>query len=79
MKKTISRDVDQKRTADTQKPAKKRDFGKKKPAGGKFAKDSGEGRTFKGKKSFGDKKPVDGSGPVKKKKTYTKKPKKAKS
>ena len=79
MKKTISRDVDQKRTADTQKPAKKRDFGKKKPAGGKFAKDSGEGRSFKGKKSFGDKKPVDGSGPVKKKKTYTKKPKKAKS
>ena len=79
MKKTISRDVDQKRTADTQKPAKKRHFGKKKPAGGKFAKDSGEGRTFKGKKSFGDKKPVDGSGPVKKKKTYTKKPKKAKS
>ncbi|MBT4833057.1 MAG: DEAD/DEAH box helicase [Porticoccaceae bacterium] len=79
MKKTISRDVDQKRTADTQKPAKKRDFGKKKPAGGKFAKDSGEGRTFKGKKSFGDKKPVDGSGPLKKKKTYTKKPKKAKS
>ncbi|MDB2533927.1 DEAD/DEAH box helicase [Porticoccaceae bacterium] len=79
MKKTISRDVDQKRTADTQKPAKKRDFGKKKPAGGKFAKDSGEGKTFKGKKSFGDKKPVDGSGPVKKKKTYTKKPKKAKS
>jgi len=79
MKNTISRDVDQKRTADTQKPAKKRDFGKKKPAGGKFTKDSGEGRTFKGKKSFGDKKPVDGSGPVKKKKTYTKKPKKAKS
>jgi len=79
MKKTISRDVDQKRTADTQKPAKKRDFGKKKPAGGKFAKDSGEGRTFKGKKSFGDKKPVDGSGPLKKKKTYTKKPKKVKS
>ena len=79
MKKTISRDVDQKRTADTQKPAKKRDFGKKKPAGGRFAKDSGEGRSFKGKKSFGDKKPVDGSGPVKKKKTYTKKPKKAKS
>ena len=79
MKKTISRDVDQKRTADTQKPTKKRDFGKKKPAGGKFAKDSGEGRSFKGKKSFGDKKPVDGSGPVKKKKTYTKKPKKAKS
>ena len=79
MKKTISRDADQKRTADTQKPAKKRDFGKKKPAGGKFAKDSGEGKTFKGKKSFGDKKPVDGSGPVKKKKTYTKKPKKAKS
>ena len=79
MKKTISRDVDQKRTADTQKPAKKRDFGKKKPAGGKFAKNSGEGRSFKGKKSFGDKKLADGSGPVKKKKTYTKKPKKAKS
>jgi ATP-dependent RNA helicase DeaD len=79
VKKTLSRDVDDKRTADTQKPAKKRDFGKKKPAGGKFAKDSGEGRSFKGKKSFGDKKPTDGSSPIKKRKSYTKKPKKAKS
>jgi ATP-dependent RNA helicase DeaD len=97
-KKTLSRDVENKRTADTQKPPKKdfRDkksgdkkpsadripfadknplgdkkaFGKKKPAGGKFAKDGGEGRSFR------DSKPADGSSPIKKKKTYTKKPKK---
>ena len=70
IKKTLSRDVDEKRTADSQRPAKKRDFCKKKPAGGKFAKD---------KKGFAKGKATDGSSPIKKKKTYTKKPKKAKS
>ena len=69
IKKTLSRDVNEKRTADSQRSAKKRDFGKKKPAGGKFAKD----------KKFTKDKATDGSSPVKKKKTYTKKPKKAKS
>ena len=75
-KKIISRDVEHKRSADDHKS------GKKKPAGGKFAKgakDSAEGRSFKAKKSFGDKRSADGSSPIKKKKTYTKKPKKAKS
>ncbi|MGB2041259.1 MAG: DEAD/DEAH box helicase [Porticoccaceae bacterium] len=69
IKKTLSRDVNEKRTADSQRPAKKRDFGKKKPAGGKFAKD----------KKFAKGKATDGSSPIKKKKSYTKKPKKAKS
>ncbi|MDG1165599.1 MAG: helicase-related protein, partial [Porticoccaceae bacterium] len=77
-RKTLSRDIKNKQTQDDQKSAKK-SFGKKKPAGGKFAKDSGEGRSFKGKKSFEGGKPADGSSPIKKKKTYTKKPKKAKS
>ena len=80
-KKIISRDVENKRSADDYQA------GKKKPAGGKFAKgaknprghkDAGESRSFKDKKSFGAKRSADGSSPIKKK-TYTKKPKKAKS
>jgi ATP-dependent RNA helicase DeaD len=76
-KKTLSRNVEEKRTADTQRePRKRKITGDKKSFGGKKA--SGDKKT-PGKKSFGDKNAKDGSAPLKKKKTYTKKPKKAKS
>ncbi len=75
-KRTISRDVANKRTADSQMPPKK-SF--KKKAGGSYAKDSADKRSFGDKKSFGGQPNSDGSSPIKKKKTYTKKPKKSKS
>jgi len=75
-KKTISRDVAKKRTADSQMPPKK-SF--KKKAGGSYAKDSTDKRAPGGKKSYGGKPSTDGSSPIKKKKTYTKKPKKSKT
>ncbi|MGB1403953.1 MAG: DbpA RNA binding domain-containing protein, partial [Porticoccaceae bacterium] len=79
VKKVLSRDVKNKRSSDSQKPTKKLSSNKK-SAGGKLAKTSADGRTFKGKKSSTAKgRPTDGSGPIKKKKTYTKKPKKSKS
>jgi ATP-dependent RNA helicase DeaD len=74
--KTISRDVTKKRTAETQMPPKK--SGKKK-AGGSYAKDSADKRTSSDRKSYAGKPNTDGSSPIKKKKTYTKKPKKSKS
>ena len=75
-KKTISRDVANKRTADSQMPPKK-SF--KKKAGGSYAKDSTDKRASGDKKSYGGKPSTDGSSPIKKKKTYTKKPKKSKT
>ena len=75
-KKTISRDVAKKRTADSQMPPKK-SF--KKKAGGSYAKDSTDKRALGDKKSYGGKPSTDGSSPIKKKKTYTKKPKKSKT
>ena len=79
VKKVLSRDIQNKRSSDGHKPTKKLS-GNKKSDGGKLAKTTAEGRTFKGKKSSTVKgRPTDGSGPIKKKKTYTKKPKKSKS
>ena len=79
VKKVLSRDIKNKRSNDGHKPTKKLSDNKK-SAGGKLAKTTAEGRTFKGKKSSTVKgRPTDGSGPIKKKKTYTKKPKKSKS
>jgi len=75
-KKTISRDVANKRTADSQMPPKK-SF--KKKAGGSYAKDSTDKRASGDKKSYGGKPSTGGSSPIKKKKTYTKKPKKSKT
>ena len=75
-KKTISRDVTNKRTADSQMPPKK-SF--KKKAGGSYAKDSADKRASGDKTSYGGRPSTDGSSPIKKKKTYTKKPKKSKS
>ncbi|MDG2501019.1 MAG: DEAD/DEAH box helicase [Porticoccaceae bacterium] len=75
-KKTISRDVAKKRTADSQMPPKK-SF--KKKAGGSYAKDSADKRAPGDKKSYAGKSNSDGSSPIKKKKTYTKKPKKSKT
>ena len=79
VKKVLSRDIQNKRSSDGHKPTKKLS-GNNKSDGGKLAKTTAEGRTFKGKKSSTVKgRPTDGSGPIKKKKTYTKKPKKSKS
>ena len=78
VKKVLSRDIKNKLSSDGHKPTKKLSDNKK-SAGGKLAKTTAEGRTFKGKKSSTVKgRPTDGSGPIKKKKTYTKKPKKSK-
>ncbi|MFT5361278.1 MAG: ATP-dependent RNA helicase DeaD, partial [Porticoccaceae bacterium] len=86
-KKTLTRNVDNKRTADSQQPPKK-SFGNKK-AGGSYAKDSparkpiADGKSFSERKEaaqkppYSGKPPNDGSSPVTKKKTYTKKPKKS--
>jgi len=86
-KKTLTRNVDNKRTADSQQPPKK-SFGNKK-AGGSYAKDSparkpiADGKSFSERKEaaqkppYSGKPPSDGSSPVTKKKTYTKKPKKS--
>ena len=79
VKKVLSRDVKSKRGADGLKPTKKLSS-KKKATDGKLSNTTVEGRSFKGKKSSTAKgRPTDGSGPIKKKKTYTKKPKKSKS
>ncbi|MDC1143460.1 DEAD/DEAH box helicase [Porticoccaceae bacterium] len=80
VKKIISRDVKNKRSADGQKPTKKLSSNKK-SADGKSSNTTAEGRSFKGKKpsTINKGRPTDGSGPIKKKKTYTKKPKKSKS
>jgi len=77
-KRIISRDVTNKRTADTQQPPKK---SYKKKAGGSYAKDSGDRSDRKpagNKPAYSGKPTGDGSSPITKKKTYTKKPKKSK-
>jgi ATP-dependent RNA helicase DeaD len=73
-KRTISRNVENKRTAEPRKPAKKVFTGNKKT----FAKDSKSTRRDRTDRS--DRRPPsnDGSAPLKKKKTYTKKPKRSK-
>jgi hypothetical protein len=70
--------VTNKRTADTQQPPKK---SYKKKAGGSYAKDSGDRSDRKpagNKPAYSGKPTGDGSSPITKKKTYTKKPKKSK-
>ena len=79
VKKILSRDIKNKPSSDGQKPTKKRSDNKK-SGGKKLPKTSAESRALKGKKSSTAKgRPTDGSGPVRKKKSYTKKPKKSKS
>ena len=68
-KKTLSRNVKTKRTAEQPKPPKPVFKGKSKSDDGGFTKAPKEKRTVK------DKPVADGSAPLKKKKTYTKKPK----
>ena len=84
--KTLTRNVDKKRTADSQQLPKKSFRNKK--AGGSYAKDSPtrkpatDGKSFSERKEaaqkppYSGKPPSDGSSPVTKKKTYSKKPKK---
>jgi hypothetical protein len=69
-KKTISRNVENKRTAEPKKPAKKVFTGSKKT----FDKDSKSKRSDRSDRSAPSN---DGSAPLKKKKTYTKKPKRS--
>lgn len=78
VRKAPSRDSKNKRDASSQKPAKKSSANKKSD-GGKFGKKTAAGRTAKGKPSSAQHRATDGSGPIKKKKSYTKKPKKSKS
>ena len=68
-KKTLSRNVKTKRTAEQPKPPKPVFKGKSRSDDGGFTKAPKEKRTVK------DKPVADGSAPLKKKKTYTKKPK----
>ena len=70
-KKTLSRNVKNKRTAEPPKPPKPMFKGKSNTGDDRFSKGAQEKRAAKGK-------PVaDGSAPLKKKKTYTKKPKRS--
>jgi ATP-dependent RNA helicase DeaD len=78
VRKALSRDSKNKRSASSQKPAKKSSANKK-SVGGKLGKKTADSRTVKGKSSSDKRRPTDGSGPIKKKKSYTKKPKKSKS
>ena len=72
-KKTISRNVENKRTAEPKKPAKKVFTGSKKT----FDKDSKSKRSDRSDRSDRSAPSNDGSAPLKKKKTYTKKPKRS--
>lgn len=78
VRKALSRDSKNKHSASSQKPAKKSSANKK-SVGGKLGKKTADSRTVKGKSSSDKRRPTDGSGPIKKKKSYTKKPKKSKS
>lgn len=78
VRKALSRDSKNKRSSSSQKPAKKSSANKK-SVGGKLGKKTADSRTVKGKSSSDKRRPTDGSGPIKKKKSYTKKPKKSKS
>ena len=78
VRKALSRDSKNKRSSSSQKPAKKSSANKK-SVGGKLGKKTADSRTVKGKSSSDKLRPTDGSGPIKKKKSYTKKPKKSKS
>ncbi|MDP6197889.1 MAG: DEAD/DEAH box helicase [Porticoccaceae bacterium] len=78
VRKALSRDSKNKRSASSQKPAMKSSANKK-SVGGKLGKKTADSRTVKGKSSSDKRRPTDGSGPIKKKKSYTKKPKKSKS
>jgi ATP-dependent RNA helicase DeaD len=70
-KKTLSRNVKNKRTAEEPRPPRPVFKGKSKTDDGGFSKSPKERRVAK------DKPGADGSGPLKKKKTYTKKPKRS--
>ena len=70
-KKTLSRNVKNKRTAEEPKPPRPVFKGKSKTDDGSFSKSPKERRVAK------DKPVADGSAPLKKKKTYTKKPKRS--
>ena len=78
VRKALSRSSKNKRSSSSQKPAKKSSANKK-SVGGKLGKKTADSRTVKGKSSSDKRRPTDGSGPIKKKKSYTKKPKKSKS